>query len=122
MSVPIVMDGGGKIAMDGSSNNGQQWCNGWLDGEVFAIGDGTAVALWMAQWVADDCPQHRSGAMGGNVRWTEVVIMMDSGGKIAMDGGSNNLHQWCQWAAGCQSNCDGQWECGSAIDGIMSGR
>ncbi len=84
------MDGGGKITMDGGSSNGQRWCNRWQDNKVIAIGDGTAVAWWMAQWAVDDHHQCRSNANGGNARWPAAAITMDGGGKIAMEGGSSD--------------------------------
>ncbi len=37
------MDGSGKIAMDGGSNDGQRQCNGWQDGGVITMGNGMAV-------------------------------------------------------------------------------
>jgi hypothetical protein len=54
------------------------------------MGDGTAVAHWTALWAADDCPQCRSGAIRGNVRWTAAVITMDGSGVIAIVGGSSD--------------------------------
>jgi hypothetical protein len=89
----ITMDGSSKIAMDGSSGDGQRWHNGWQDSRVTVMGDGTAVAQWMAQWAAEDCRRHKSGAMGGVARWTAASIMMDGGSVIAMDGSSGN-GQW----------------------------
>ncbi len=69
------MDGGGEIAMDGGSGDGQQWWhNGQRDGEAIAMGNGMAVAQWMAQWVTDDCPQYRNGIIGGNARSTAAAI------------------------------------------------
>jgi hypothetical protein len=35
----IMMDGGSKIAMDGSSGNEQQRHNGWRNGEAITIGN-----------------------------------------------------------------------------------
>ncbi len=90
MAAAIAMDSGGKIAMDGNSGNGQRWRSGCQDGGVITIGNGTAATRWTAQWVADDCHQHRSSAMGGNTRWTSEVITMDSGTKIVMDGNSGD--------------------------------
>ncbi len=34
------MDGGGKIAMEGSSSNGQRGHNGRLDGKAITMGNG----------------------------------------------------------------------------------
>ncbi len=58
MAAVITMEGGGKIAMDGGSGNGQQWqCNGRRDGGAIAMGDEMAAAQ-------DNCCQCRSSAMG----------------------------------------------------------
>ncbi len=76
--------------MDGGSGNGQWWHNEQRDGEAIAMGDGMAVAQWMAQWAADDRRACRSGTMGGDARWMAAVTMMDSSGVIAMDGGRGN--------------------------------
>jgi hypothetical protein len=38
------MDGGSKIAMDGSRSDGQQQRNGWQNGKAIAMGNGTAMA------------------------------------------------------------------------------
>jgi hypothetical protein len=95
MAAAITMKGGSKIAMDGGSGDRQWWSNGQRDRSVIAIGNETAAAQWMAQWAADDCGQCRSGAMGGNARWTAAAITMDRGGMIAMDGGSNDGQWWC---------------------------
>jgi hypothetical protein len=54
------------------------------------MGNKLAVAQETAQWVADDCRQCRSRAIGGNVRWTGAAIRMDSGGMIVMDSGSSD--------------------------------
>jgi hypothetical protein len=62
----MVMDIGGKIAMNGSSSNGQWQHNGRGDSGVITMGNEMAVAQWMAQWAADDCHQRRSGTMGQN--------------------------------------------------------
>jgi hypothetical protein len=59
----------------------------------------------MAQWVADNYRQCRSGAMGGNAIWTVAAIRMDGGGVIAMDGDSGDGQQ-------CQGN---GWKNGEAI-------
>ncbi len=64
------MDGGSKIKMDGSSGNGQRWCNGWWNGKTNTKG--------------------KAATMGGNARWTSAVITMDSSSKIAMDGSSGD--------------------------------
>jgi hypothetical protein len=40
----------------------------------------------MAQWEVDDRHQFRSGAIGGNERWTAAAITMVGGGMIPMDG------------------------------------
>jgi hypothetical protein len=41
----ITIDGGGMIAMDGGSGDGQQWQHsGWQDGRVIAMGNETAAA------------------------------------------------------------------------------
>jgi hypothetical protein len=94
MAAGITMDGGSEITMEGDSGNRQQWrCNGQWDGKAVAMGKGTEVAQWTAQWAADICCQCRRGARGGDARWTAVVIIMDGGGKIVMDGGSGN-GQW----------------------------
>ncbi len=64
-----TMDSNGKIAMDSNSHDGQQqWRNGRQDSKAVAMGNRMAVAQWTAQWVADDCHQCRSGAIGGNTR------------------------------------------------------
>jgi hypothetical protein len=89
----IEMDGGSVIAMDGGSSDGQRQCNGWWDDGVIVMGNGIAVTQWTAQWVADNCCQCRSGAMGGITRWLVVAITVDSSSKIAMDGGSDNGQQ-----------------------------
>ncbi len=47
---------------------------------------------------------------------------MDGGGKIAMDGGSGIGYTTAQWAAGQQSNCNGQQGGGGTVDGTMGGR
>jgi hypothetical protein len=39
----ITMDGGSKIAMDGSSDNGQQQHNGWWNSKGIAMGNETAM-------------------------------------------------------------------------------
>jgi hypothetical protein len=51
------MEGGSSIMMDSSSGNGHWRRNGQQDGKAITMGDGTATAPWMAQWVADDCCQ-----------------------------------------------------------------
>jgi hypothetical protein len=84
------MHNGGKIAIDGGIGNGQRRHNGRHNGEAIATGDGIAAAQWTAQWVADDCHQRRSGAIGGNARWTAATITMDGDGKIAVVGGSGD--------------------------------
>jgi hypothetical protein len=63
--------------------------NGRWDGKAIALGNGKAVAQWMAQWAAEDCRQCRSGAIGGNARWTSATITLDGGGVIGIDGGSS---------------------------------
>jgi hypothetical protein len=84
-----AMDGNSVIAMDGSSGNGQRWRNGWRDGGVIVMGEGMAVARWMAHLAADDRRQCRSSTMGGDGRWKAVAITID-GGMIGTDGGSGN--------------------------------
>ncbi len=49
-------------------------------GNGSAMGDETAKTNLMG----------KAAAMGGNARWTAVVITMDGGSKIAMDGGSGD--------------------------------
>jgi hypothetical protein len=66
MAVAITMDGGGVIAMDTGSGNGQRQQNGQLDGKAIAMGNGMTAARWTAQWAADDRCRRRSGATGGN--------------------------------------------------------
>ncbi len=48
MAAAIMMDGGGMIAMDGGSGNGQWRCNGWHDNRMIAMGNEMAAARWMA--------------------------------------------------------------------------
>jgi hypothetical protein len=86
----IAMDGSSKIVMDSKSSDGQRWRNGWQDSKMNAMGNGTAVVQWTAQWAAKNHHRCRSGAMGGNVRWMVVAITMDSDGMIALDGGRGN--------------------------------
>ncbi len=100
-----MMDSGSKIAMEGGSGYGQRRHNGRQDGKAITIGNRTAVAQWMAQLAVDNCCLCRSGAMGGNVRWTAMAITMDSGSEITMDSGSGNGQQWRH---------NGQWD-GKAI-------
>ncbi len=100
IAVAITMDNGSKIMMDGSSGNGQQLHNGRQDSKVDVMGNGTAVAQWMAQLAVNDCRQCRSGAMGGNARWMAGAITMDGRGVITMDG----------------SGGDGQWQCNRRQD------
>jgi hypothetical protein len=95
-----MMDSGGKIMMDGGSGDEQWRRNGWWDGKVFVIGNGTVVVQWMAQWMAGNHHQFRSGSMGGNARWMAVAITMDGGGAIAIDGGNGDG----------QRQCNGQWD------------
>ncbi len=64
-----------------------QWVAGWQS-DCYGQWDG--VVQWTTQWAADDCRRRRSGAMGGNLRWTAAAIMMDDGGVIPMDGDSGN--------------------------------
>ncbi len=66
----IRMDGGGKIKMDGGSGDGQRQRNGQCNGETNPMG--------------------KAAAMGGNARWTAVVIRMDGGSEIAMDSSIGN--------------------------------
>ncbi len=89
----ITMHGGGDIAMDGGSGNGQRQCNGRRDGKAIAMGNGMAASQWTAQWATANCHQGRSGAMGGDARWRAAAITMHSGGKILVDNGSGN-GQW----------------------------
>jgi hypothetical protein len=49
------MDGSGVIAMDSGSSNGQRRRNVRWNSKAIAMGDGTASAERMAQWVADSC-------------------------------------------------------------------
>jgi hypothetical protein len=49
MAEAIMMDGGGVIAMDTSSGDGQRQQNGQLDGKAIVIGNGMAAAQWTAQ-------------------------------------------------------------------------
>jgi hypothetical protein len=81
------------IAMYGGSGNGQRRRHWWRDGNMITIGNGMALALWMAQWVANNCCERRSGAMRGDARLTVVAITMDSDGMITTDGDSGNW-QW----------------------------
>ncbi len=70
--------------MDGSGNHDGrrqqqlavvvQWAAGWQSNcigqwEGGSVRDGTMAAY--------DCHQHRSGAMGGNARWTAAAITMN---------------------------------------------
>jgi hypothetical protein len=64
------MDSGGEIKMDGGSGDGQWRRNGQQNGETNVMG--------------------KAAAMGGNTKWTAVVITMDGGSKIAMDGNSGD--------------------------------
>ncbi len=106
MAGAIMMDGGSKIAMDSSSGDGQQRrCNWQRDRKAIAMGDGMAVAQWMAQWAADDRHQCRGSAIGGNARWMAATITMDGSSVIAMDGGSGD---------GQRLQCNG-WRDGGAI-------
>ncbi len=59
--------------------------------------------------------------MRGNARWTAAAVMMDGGGEIAMDVSSSNSVA-AQWAAGRQSNCDGQWDGSDVMDGRHNGQ
>ncbi len=56
------------ILMDGDSGNGQWWCSWWQYSEVIPIGNGTAVAQWMAQWAADICQWMRGQ------RWEKCLV------------------------------------------------
>ncbi len=94
-SKKIMMDGSSVIMMDSGSGDGQQQRNGQRDSRVIAMGNRMAAAHWMAQWAADDSHQHRSGAMGGDARWTAVAIRIDGGSVIAMDSGSGNGQRRC---------------------------
>ncbi len=53
MAAAIAMDGGGKIAMDSSSSNGEWRHNGWRDSGVIGMGNGMAMVQWTAKWAAD---------------------------------------------------------------------
>ncbi len=89
-----MMDDSGKIVVDCRSGNGQ-WRRNWgWDGKAIAMGNGMVGVQLMAQWVADDCLQCRSSAMGGEARWMAAAIMMDGGGVIAMDCSSGDGQQW----------------------------
>ncbi len=85
MAVAIMVDGSGKMAMDSGSGDEQWGHNGRQDGKEITMGNGTAVAQWMAQWAADDCHQHRRGAMGGYARLMVVAITMIGGYMLVMD-------------------------------------
>jgi hypothetical protein len=54
-AVAIAMDGGGKIAMDSGSSNGQWRHNGWRDSGVTGMGNWMVVVQWTEKWAADDC-------------------------------------------------------------------
>ncbi len=45
MAAAITMNGGGEIAMNGSSGIGQWGCNGQRDRGVIAMGNGKAAAV-----------------------------------------------------------------------------
>jgi hypothetical protein len=64
------MDGGSKIKMIGGSGDGQWWHNGRQNSKTNAMS--------------------KAATMGGGTRWTAVVITMDDGSKIAMDGSRGN--------------------------------
>jgi hypothetical protein len=84
------------------------------------MGDGTAMVQWTAQWAASICHQCRSGAMGGDARWTAAAITVDGGG---MSNGQWQ-RQWAmvaQWAMGWQSNPNGQSDGSGVMDGTMGG-
>ncbi len=48
MAAATTSDGGSEIKMDGGSGNGQRWRNGWQNGTVIAMGDGTSTATTAA--------------------------------------------------------------------------
>jgi hypothetical protein len=89
----IMMHGGGEIAKDSGSSDGQWQRNGWWDGKAVTTGIGAALSQWTAQWAAFDCHQRKSGAMEGDTKWAAAVFAIYSGGEVVVDVGSGDGRQ-----------------------------
>jgi hypothetical protein len=72
----IMMHGGSKIAMNGSSGDGQQRHNGWQNGKAIAMGDGTATAITATM----------TQKLAAAVATTMTTTAVDAVGRLAITG------------------------------------